>query len=277
MISLLLVATAAIFSEIGTSLGKYEVSQKKESLYALGFLSTLWSAVFLFIFGITNGELIFSYASLPFFLMRAVIEIILLFVTLNAITSADRTTFSFLRIITIPLLLVVDIALGYNFSLNQIIGISIIVIALIFLFLNHGLSRKGKFLSLISSILAVATIALYKYNITHYNSVEAEQILMHLIILVALIVAAKVRVNENLFSYLTNRTFLIQSISSGIAGAILSFAYIFAQASIVTAAKRSFEILLALLFGRKYFHEKHIIIKTIALILIVAGVILTIV
>lgn len=275
MIGLLLVATAEIFAEISTSLGKYEFSMKKESLYALGFLSSIWATIFLLIWGLTQGEFIFSYESLPFFLTRAVIEIILLFVVLNALVSADRTTFSFLRILTIPLLLGVDFLIGYEFSTNQIIGVCTIVTALIFLFLNHGLSKHGKMLSLLSAVLAVATITLYKYDITHYNSVEAEQILMHLIILTVLVITAKIRTNENLFSYLTHRTFVIQSVSSGIAGALLSFAYLFAPASIITSAKRSFEVIAAVISGRKYFHEKHLMIKVIAFILITLGVILT--
>ncbi len=274
MIGILLVATAEIFAEIGTSLGKYEVSKRKESLYAMGFLNTVWATLFLLIWGLSGGELIFSYASLPFFLTRAVIEVVLLFITLNAILTADRATFSFLRILTIPLLLAVDIALGYSFTLGQIAGICLVVVALIFLFLNHGLSRKGKILSLLSAVLAVATITLYKYDITHYNSVPAEQILMHLIILVAIVVAAKIRAKENVFRYLTHSTFIIQSVSSGIAGALMSFAYLFAPASIIIAAKRSFEVLAAIVSGHKYFHEKHLFIKLTAFILVVAGVIL---
>jgi hypothetical protein len=195
----------------------------------MGFLNSIWAAIFLLVWGFTGGSLTFSLASLPFFLTRAVIEVVLLFVSLNAVVTADRTTFSFLRILTIPLLLGVDIMLGYTFTLTQITGVSAIVIAFIFLFLNHGLSNKGKLLSLLSAIMAVGTIALYKHDITHYNSVEAEQILMHLIILVTIIMAAKIRAKENVFRYLTHRTFVLQSIASGMASVLMSFAYLFAQ------------------------------------------------
>src|SRR5438128_6890539 len=134
MIGIILVGIAGFFAEIGTSIGKYEVAHKKESLYAMGFLSGVWSSSFLIIIGFVRHDFIFSTASLPTFLLRAVLEIILLFVSLNAVLTADRSTFSFLRTLTIPLLLIADLSLGYAIPPQQIFGISLMVLAFVFLF-----------------------------------------------------------------------------------------------------------------------------------------------
>jgi hypothetical protein len=208
MIGIALIAIGEVFSQIGVSIGKYEFLKKKESLYAIGFLHSFWTAILLILFTVFGkGEFIFSFQSLPTFIIRAVLEVILVFVALKAVVEADRSTFSFLRVLTLPLLLIADISLGYNISLSQIIGVSLIIIALLFLFINHGLSKKGKMLSLMSALLAVLTISIYKYNITNFNSVEAEQILTHIIILVTIVVTAKLSTGENVFALLKNKLY----------------------------------------------------------------------
>jgi hypothetical protein len=275
MIGLALVALGCIFSEASISIGKYQFQHKKESLYAMGFLDGFWATVFLIVIAIVrHGEFIFSINSMPTFITRAVLEIILLFVSLEAVTQASRSTFSFLRIITIPLLLVSDIVLGYNIGLMQIIGISLMVLALIFLLINHGLSRGGKLLSIFSALLAVGTITLYKYDISHFNSVEAEQIIMQLILLTALITITRIRTGEHLFRYLVDRTFFLQSIAAGAGSVMLSFAYLYAPASVLTTGKRSFSVLTALASGQKFFREKRLGTKLIATALIIVGLIL---
>ncbi len=278
MIGVILISIGEFFAEIGTSVGKYEVSQQKESLFAMGFLNAIWATVFLILIALfRGGEFVFSVHSLPTFIARAIMETILVFVTLRAITTADRSTFSFLRIMTLPLLLVVDIGLGYDISILQMVGISTVVIALMFLAMNHGLSRKGKLLSLFSALLAVGTTSLYKYNVTHYNSVEAEQIIMHIIILTALIVSAKVFSKENVFTSITHKTLFFQSMAAGIATVLMSFAFLFAPSSILMTAKRSLEVLFSMVSGRNYFKEKHIAVKVGALSLVTLGIVLMII
>lgn len=273
MIGIFLIAIGEVFSQVGISIGKYQVSLKKESLYAMAFLHSFWAALLLILFTISGkGEFIFSIQSLPTLLVRVLFEIILVFVALKAVVDADRSTYSFLRVITLPLLLVVDVSLGYDISLMQITGVSLVVVALIFLFINHGLSKRGKMFSVFSALLAVATISLYKYNITHFNSVEAEQIITHVILLLVIVVAAWVHTKENVFALLKNRTFFTQSLASGIGGVFLSFAYVYAPASVITTAKRSLEILTSMIFGKSYFHEKHFLIKLAALVLIILGI-----
>jgi len=62
---------------------------------------------------IIKGSFGFSMASLPTFGARLLLEIILSTTTITAIAKSDRTTFTFLRTTTVPLLLLVDLALGY--------------------------------------------------------------------------------------------------------------------------------------------------------------------
>jgi hypothetical protein len=241
-------------------------------LYAFGFLSAFWATVFLFGLAWYRDAFVFSLESLPTFALRTILEITLMFVSLNAVLAADRSTFAFLRTLTIPLLLGADLALGYAITLPQIAGIAVMIAGFVLLTLNHGLSRTGKILTLFSALIPVATVSLYKYNITYYNSVEAEQALVHVVLLLTLLGVAWVRTGENLFVQIFRREHLLQSLSAGAAYVFMSYAYLFAPASVIMAGKRAFEILGAILFGRSMFKEKHIALKFIACAIIIAGI-----
>src|SRR3989338_2659827 len=184
MFGIFLLASGAFFSEVGVSLGKEEVARRKENIYTYGFLSLFLSTLAFFVIVLLRGKFLFSLESLPTLSLRIGLEILQAYVSIRAITTADRSTFGFLRVLTIPLLLLVDLALGYSLAINQIIGSGILTLSILFLFLNHGLSSKGIGLVLFSAVNAVILISLFKYDITYYNSVEVEQGIIQVILLI---------------------------------------------------------------------------------------------
>lgn len=190
-----------------------------------------------------------------------------------AITRADRSTFGFLRILTIPLLLATDIILGYSVGTNEIVGISIIITALMFLFVNHGIKKEGAWLVIFTAINAVATISLFKYNITHFNSVEVEQIIIHLVLLIYFLGMALRVAKENPLRFLRKPIFFAQSAAAGVGSVFISFAYLFGSASVITTIKRAAAIFWAMLSGNRFFEEKGFLIKFISLILIAIGLV----
>ena len=281
MLGLLLVIGSTLASEAGTSIGKWETAHGKESMYTMGFLNSLWATVFLLAlaFSVPSGffapgfpsGFVFSAASLPTFLPRLALEIIQAYVTVHAIVYADRSTFGFLRIITIPLLLVADIALAYSIDTFHIAGMGLIIVSLILLFINHGIRRKGAWLVVFIAVNAVLTISLYKYDITHFNSIEAEQTLVSLVLLAFFFCMARMRAKENPLRFFARPIFFAQSLFMGASGAIMSFAYLFSAASVITTAERAANVLFAMLSGRLYFHEKKLWTKVVSFILIMAG------
>lgn len=273
MSALLLVLVAAFFVELSTSIGKEELMSKKESLYAVAFLGGIWTTFMLVAIALlSSSPLVFSLQSLPTFGLRAVLEIALIFISIGAIHHADRSTFAFLRMLTIPLLLLVELSLGYHLTTLQITGIFLVMSVPLFLMNRNGMSAKGKTLSLLSAVLAVGTISLYKYDITHFNSVEAEQAVMHVILLTVIILTAWLRGHENVFRYLTHPLCLVQSFSAGVASVCMSFAYAFAPGSAVVAMKRSCELLGSLISGKMYFHEKHLGVKAVTFVVALLGI-----
>lgn len=187
---------------------------------------------------------------------------------------ADRSTFGFVRTMTMPLLLAVDLLLGYKISGWQFIGIGIIIFSLFLNFSLQGIKKQGVWLSLSTAVLAVATITLYKYDITHYNSVAAEQAIIHLILLAFLISLAFLKAKENPFAFLKQKTYLFQTLINAIPSFANSYAYVFAPASIILSAYRSSAVFWSVVSGKIYFKEEHLLIKLTCLILLIGGMIL---
>ncbi len=274
MLGILFTAVAGFFKEISDSLGKYEVSDHKQSIYTMGFLSVFWSAIFFIIIAIFRHSFIFSLASLPIFGLRAVLEIFQIYAMMKGMVEAERGSYSLIRTGTIPLLLVADLILGYSISSYQIAGIFIIFTSLLIFFLNHGVSKQGLGWTIFSTVNAAVTISLFKYDITHFNSIEAEQLIILFIIMIYLLISARFWGYENPILALKKPVFFLQASSSGLGDLFSNFAYTFASASVITTSQRSFAVLWALFSGNLYFQEKELGRKIFSLALIILGLIL---
>lgn len=270
----LMMAASTFLDETSSSLGKWSVNHKKESVYTFGFLNLFWGLIFFIVIAIYKQEFVFSMNSIGLFAIYIVLEIAQTYSSLEATVKAERSTFAFIMVGTVPLLLVVDYSLGYQISLFNIIGISVIILGLIFLFINHGLGKKGIGYVIFSTINAVATISLYKYMISNGSSVEAFCIVASSIVLTFLFIMAKWRYKENPFKFLLKKQFMVQALSRGISSVLISFAYIFAPASSIAGGRRGVAVLAGILSGKAFFNEKHILIKITSFILVVAGLIL---
>ena len=274
MFGIILSGISAFFAEIASSIGKRKVEKHEISVYTMAFLNMFWGALVFFLIAIfIRKNFQFSIESLPTFSIRAILELAQMHFSYFALAVADRSAFGFVRTGTIPLLLIIDIVLGYAITIFHIIGIFIIAIGFMILFLNHGIRKKGLGFIIFTTINAAVTISLFKYNITNFNSVEAEQGLITVILMIYFFIMAYYTAKENPLSFFKKPIFLTQSVVSGISSVISSFAYIFAPSSIITAARRSFDVLLSIVCGNVYFNEKHLGIKIFAMFFVVSGII----
>jgi len=275
MIGVLLASIGTFFEEISTSFGKWEISRKVESPFTFGFLQLFWGGVILLGIALVRpGLFVFSTASLPTFLPRVILEIVQVHVTVVAIAVASRSTFGFIRVLTVPLLLGVDVFLGLVPTPFQIAGIALTVAVIILLFRNHGIERRGALLTLATAVNAVATLSLYQYDIRHFNSVVAEQLIISAVLIAYLAVVSVIATREHPFRLLARRATFAQSVVMGVGGVIEGFAVLFAPISIVLAAKRSSAVLWSVIGGRLAFHEQHLLLKAAAVILLATGLIL---
>jgi len=274
MIGVLLMSLSTLLSEVSSCIGKKEMKEHKETVYSMGFLNVFF---IFFFFAITlvffTNDYRFSIESLPFFALRLVLEIILIHITLKAIQLADRSTFNFIRLLTIPGIFAMDVILGYSLTITEIIGVLIIIFTLLSVAANHKFGKKGAHLAGASGLLAVFTVSLYKYNITHYNSVEIEQIMMTSIMLIYLFFGATFITKERPIAMLKKGIFFTQSMAHGLAGVIAGFAFMFAPASVIMATSRATSVLWSIVSGNMYFHERHVVSKIIFFLLILCGLI----
>lgn len=276
MIGIFLQLLASGFVEISETIGKNNVRKQTESVWVMGFLNGLCATVGLVIvISLIRGWDSMTLYAWPTLLIRMGMELVHAVLTLTAIVQADRSTYGFIRVGTIPLIILVEMLLfGVFLSGWQIIGILLICTAMLFLALNHGLSKKGIWYVLIGTVMAAVQIPLFRYNITHGNSVELEQLIIVATTCVLFLIVAK---RKKLIStkILRNHTkWLIPSSFYGLGVVIAGYAFLFAPASVLTATARAAGIMAAVLAGHWMFKEKHFVVKIIGFIGCAAGVIL---
>ncbi len=274
MIGILLGFIGSFFAEVAKSIGKIEVRQHHETVMGMAFLNCIIGSILLITIGVVRGSFVFSLASLPTFTLRAVLEIALAYCSAHATVRMSRSSFGFVYALTIPLLLVVDLVSGQSIHVLGFAGLALIVATIVLLASHHGIEWRGAGYGIVAAILAAGTTALYKYNITYYNSVEAEQTFIQLIVMGYLGISAFRLGHRNPLRLLRERLVLAQSASDGVATAVLSFAYLFAPPSIILAGKRSSAIFWTIASGSLYFHEKHIALKLAALLFLTGGLVL---
>ncbi len=123
----MLVFVGHFFEELSASASKHAFAGRVFTYVVYGFLT---EAVAVLIFGgtalIQGRELAYDMHALPLFALRIISEFLQSEVVFRALATVDRSTFSFTRVLTIPLLLIVDIAMGYTITNIEFLGIGII-------------------------------------------------------------------------------------------------------------------------------------------------------
>src|SRR3989344_4831925 len=274
MFGVILAGISSGFDEIAASIGKKEIVAGLESFYTFGFLTHFLSALFIAAIGFVLSDFSFSTDSLPTFIPRVLVGILELQLAVIAVASVDRGSFGFIRLATIPLLLTIDLVLGYRLSYFQILGIVLIVVPIGVLFYSDFSKKKGMLLVLIVALLAAIDLSLYKYNISHFNSVESEQAITSLITSLYFFLTAVLIRGENPLAFLRKKIYMVQAGSSGIAYVVNSFAYLYAPASVVTTAFRGFSVLFSVLAGTFYFREGHFLLRAGLFFVVIVGLFL---
>ncbi|MDP3740927.1 MAG: hypothetical protein Q8R08_01205 [bacterium] len=275
MFGVILMSISTFLDEIFSSFGKRKVTEGFLSKYSTGFIQVLGGLVFFLLISIfKNNSFVFQVASLPTFLPRLLLEILQAHAMMTGLIAADRSTFGFIRVGTVPLLLVVDIVLGYTLSSAQLWGVAVIVFCFLFVFFGKAFSKVGSTWVIFGTVNAVVTLSLYKYNITHFNSVVGEQTIVQLVVLLYFFGMAVFSARENPMKFLKDKIYLFQAIVNGLSDLAGSFAYSYGAASIILSAKRSSEALWASLSGGFYFMERKVWWKLLIASLLILGLIL---
>jgi hypothetical protein len=275
MFGILLMTVSTFLEEAGTSIGKMELRKRVETPFTYGVLTSLAGFVVLAISAMVRWEVqAFQWASVPTLALRTVLEIILAMTVIYAIKRADRSTFGFLRTLTIPVLLVLDVLMMYRVDTFQMIGMMLVVLALFLLFMNHGFSRKGAWLTVGGAVLAAATASLYKYNITHFNSPEMDQLVPHAALFLFFVVMSVKVERTHPFRLFRKPICLAQAGLIGAGVLVGSLSFLYAAPSVLMTVKRAVAIFASIIAGRALFHEKHLLLKVGAGALAVSGFLL---
>jgi drug/metabolite transporter (DMT)-like permease len=279
MIGLVLWIIWTFFEELNNSLLK-EKSKKYHYVTVWVIMSCFSLLVFIvmWLYKTYSGdlELIFNTASIPLLIVRLIFEVLQSYFTLLAIKQCDRSTFSILRVLTIPLLVIADVVLWYQFTSYSLIWIGIILFSFIWFNSNHRtINWKGWYFALFTAINAVITLSLFKYSITHYgNSLEIDQWIMALWTVIFFIwYNLKKERKIGLYLLKKEKIFWIQWILMALTSIILSYSYLYLNASEATAVKRAWEMFWSVLAGFVFFQETNFIKKILFALCIILGLI----
>lgn len=283
MIWLLIWIIWTFFWEINSSITKHK--SKKHHFLKIWVISTFfWMLVFLlswiYKYYFTDIDLYLNPESIPLLWTRLFLEILQSYFTILAIKHCDRSTFSIIRILTIPLLVIADIILWYTFTTYSLIWIWIILFSFI------GFNTKIKtidftwwYFVLFTAINAVFTISLYKYSITEYwNSVEIDQFIMLLWILIFFVLYNYKNHKCCALNLITKeKQFLLQWLTIWISTLLISYSYLYLNASEATAVKRAWEMFWAIIAWTIFFKEENIIKKLIFAFCIIAWLVIMVI
>lgn len=274
MLGILLAFSGNFFGEFASSFGKQLLEKKELSIYLYGAVNYFLLTVLFLVIVFIGGESFLLGGGALLFFARSFFEIMQAELQLRALQFADRTTFGFLRTLTIPLLLVVDLALGYMLTMTQFVGVLLVTLSLVFMFFGKRMNRSGFYLSLFSAINAVITISLYKYNITHFRSVAVEGFYITLLLALYFIVRSAMLHGSRSFPLLLRRPVLLSSLGNGVASVLVSFAYQYGPASLILAMVRAGALFWSFFSGALYFHEDGIQRKFVVLSVLIVAVFL---
>jgi hypothetical protein len=275
MFAMAILFASTLLEETSETLGKNGVKKRRESIVNLAFLTQFWSVIFLLFSTLLGAKLVLNAHSLPILAIRVIVEVFLNYTAALAIVRADRSTIGFMRLLTIPLLLASDVTLGYHISSLQIAGVCVLFVGLAAAFYHNPHGQRGANLGILVAVFASMSAAMYKWDITHYNSVAAEQIVVYSCVTVFFYFMS-LREGSSPLQLLLRPATGTQSLANGLGLAIESFAWVFAPASVIVAIKRALAVMWSIIFGQHYFRERHVRQKFYAGAVLVVGLFLLI-
>ena len=273
MFAALILLAATLLEEVQETLGKKAVRQRRETLYSMAFLGMFWTLIFLIISVFLGAKFVVKTQSLPFLAARCVLETIFSYIVALGVVRVDRSTLGFMRLLTIPLLLAIDLSLGYHLSNLQIAGICVMFAGLAAAFYRNPRGQRGWGIGIAIAVLGSITTTLYKWDITHFNSVTGDQIIVCAFNVLFFYIMS-VKTGPSPLKLLVHKRTGVQSLANGLGLAIEAFAFTFAPASVIIALKRSLALFWCIIFGKQFFHEKKTRHKLYAGAFTVAGLVL---
>lgn len=275
MFGIILQIIGSFLEEVSETIGKDNVRKKLEDVWTFGFLNAFMSLVgLLFIITFVQGWSEMTLYAWPTFLIRALLLQVQSIATVIALVKAERSTFGFLRVGTIPLILFIDMFMGVALSGWQVIGMLFIAATILILSMNHGLDKKGIVYVLYGTVSAAIQLSLFRYNVTHGNSVELEQLGVMLLVAPVFYILARRAGHPSPLTYLKRAPIALQSGLHGAALIVGSYAFLYAPASILLATARGSAVMAAVLAGHWYFHEKRFALKLLGFIGCAIGILL---
>jgi len=173
----------------------------------------------------------------------------------------------------IPLLLVLDILLGYEITARHILGGIMLLGMLIYIIYKGDFSMKGIKYVIAANLLSVLTITAFKYSTSYFGSTELVNFYSALFAGgLFVVIVGRTKGIKGILKICKPKYLAFASLY-GIASVLNAAAYKYMISSMVIACKRFFAMMFGIISGKLYFQEKNLLKKISVASMIGMGVI----
>jgi len=276
VLTVILASVSSYIEQLGSAVSKdvMDARDLNVDVWSSAMLSLLFGSLFVFAgllvnFGLSGVSLDPGY--IWTFFPRIALEMLQLYVTYTALKIADLSTFGFIRIITIVLVVALEfVFMGVLLRPLQYLGI-IIVMASIFAIFRSGKSNSaGWKFALMSAVNGALLITLTRFQFNHINPFLNESIVRVVCLIILLVIV--------LFTGKARKTLPKKILwlvpFRSLAGLLNLLALNFGNASIYATVERGGSVVSAVLVGHNYFKEKSFREKLVISLVIFSGIVL---
>ncbi len=262
--SIILIWLGTLFWEISGSLMKIHNKQlnplQRAFLISLFIVFSSLILIYLFWFKLT-----FNVTNFLLILYLIAGSIVYYYFILKAVWIADRSTLNIFILLKIPLVLIIDLIIGYQLSNIQIIWI--LTIFTLIAFINYKENKiynlNGLKYIIFAIIIWSINISIFKILVENGNNIPSLVIAYSLFSCIFFGIRLFIKWWISNFKFLTNKTFLLIWFVSSLNTLLIAFSYLFLPPSIITTYKNTFSLLRSHISAKVIFNEKYVFKKII--------------
>lgn len=254
MITVLLATISSFIDQLGFSIIKKVENDEvhTQDVWTTALITWLSSSILIFVITVVKGKYLLDQSIVWIFIPRIILEIIQLYVTFKALKIAELSSFNFIRVFTIVLVVIFElIFLKTSPDLYQYLGILITILAVAYTF-RHGIKQiAGSKFILLSTINAGILVVLTRYQFQHNDPYLNESIVR----VFSILILFSISMFKNKFKFRINKKSLLLLPTKSLVGILNLTALSLGNAAIYTTAERGGSLLSSVIVGHKVFKE----------------------
>jgi uncharacterized membrane protein len=276
VLTVLFASISSFIDQLGSAVSKDVMDPAAANLdvWTSALLSLLFGSLIIFmvfLFKVGLGGVILDTGYIWTFIPRVALEILQLYVTYTALKISDLSTFGFIRVISIIVVVISELVfMGVLLKPGQYLGIFIVLLSILAIFRSGKSKTDGWKYSLASAVNGALLLTFTRFQFNHINPYLNESIVRAFCIVIVLGI---ILISGKGLAVLPKKILWLAPFRS-LTGLLNLLALNFGSASIYSTSERGGSVVSAVLVGHSYFKEKSFGEKLLISLSICFGIIL---